>query len=259
MLDVVEKKASMANGVYMDFGTAIHGAAQRYKTRKDPISVKEACEFFEKTFRDLVDKNKDKYSERDKKSDYEDFILSGKKIIEHLDRCDELRNAEPLYNEYRIECPIERTDGTVINFKGFIDLVVKTKDKRGNSILYVIDYKTCSFGWNREKRQDSNLHSQLFLYKYFLCKKFNIEQKNVRTAFVLLKRKPPKDCDAIEFFPVSAGPVVVQRALDNINSDVTDIFDKIKSGGFVKNRKLCKSKYGDVCPYAGTELCPEKD
>jgi hypothetical protein len=80
-----------------------------------------------------------------------------------------------------------------MKFKGFIDMVIKTKDKRGNTILYICDFKTCSWGWPVEKKQDRNLQYQILLYKHFLCKKFDLDPKFVRTAFVLLKRKPGKN------------------------------------------------------------------
>lgn len=217
--------------------------------------MNEALETFEKTFRKLHSSNNKKYKERERSLPVEDFIVSGKRIIEHLQKCEELENSEVVYNEFPLLEKIERTDDFQVNFKGFIDMVIKTKDARGNTILYIVDFKTCSFGWTREKRTDVELHRQLFLYKYFLCKKFNLEPKNVRTAFLLLKRTPSKNDVAIEFFPVSAGPIVVQRTIDVLNSDLTDIYRKVKEDSFQKNFNICKNKFGDVCPFAGTDKC----
>jgi hypothetical protein len=219
------------------------------------LSIADTIIFFEKMFRELFEKNKDKYREKERTAGPEIFVSAGKRILEEFDSCEELRNAEVMFNEHEIRIPIGRTDNIKIDFKGFIDFVIKTKDVRGNTILYVIDFKTCSFGWTIDKRRDRNLHAQLFLYKHFLCKKFNLDPKNVRVAFVLLKRTPPKGSPAIEFFPVSAGPVSVQRALDDINADITDMDKRLNEGTIRHNKDMCVSKYGDKCPYNGSELC----
>ena len=244
-----------AYGIHLDFGTCVHEAIEKHKTRKDPVSEADAQDLFESKFRGLYTENSKRYREHEQKIDPDDFVRAGRKIIEHLKSCDELSKAEVIYNEHELKLPISRTDGD-IEFKGYIDMVIRTVDKRGKPILYVIDFKTCSWGWDQEKKQDRDLHAQLFLYKHFLCKKFDLEPTQVRCAFVLLKRAPRKGATAIEFFPVSAGPVSVQRALDELNSDVTEMRDRTANGTLEKDFKKCVNSYGDTCPYAGTKLCP---
>lgn len=240
----------------MDFGTAVHEAIEKYKTRKDALSLDGAKQHFEKLFRELFTNNLQKYREKEREVNVEEFIVAGKRILDHLEKCDELWKAEVVYNEHELILPIERSDGLKVNFKGYIDMVIKTVDGRGKTILYIVDFKTCSWGWDGDKRQDRELQYQLFLYKHFLCKKFNLDPKQVRTAFCLLKRRPSKNTDAVEFFPVSAGPVSVQRALDAINSDLTDMDTRLKENTIQKNRNICKNDFGDVCPYFNTSHCP---
>jgi hypothetical protein len=236
----------------------IHGAIEVCKTRKNAVSIDEAKKWFETEFRQLFSKNIEKYNEKDKQSNVDLFVAAGNNILDNLHKCSELWDAEVIYNEHELIVPIDRTDDIKMNFKGFIDMVIKTKDKRKNTILYVIDFKTCSWGWNLEKKQDRNLQFQLFLYKHFLCKKFNLDPVNVRTAFVLLKRSPQKNAPVIDFFSISAGPVSVQRALDELNSDLTDMKQRLDKNDFVKNKDSCKDKFGNTCPYMGTDLCPSK-
>lgn len=245
-------------GIYLDFGTCIHEAIEKHRTRKDPIPETDAQELFEKKFREMWTANHERYKGRERDIDHEDFVRAGRKIIEHLKACDELAQAEVVYNEHELKLPIDRSDDVQIEFKGYIDMVIRSKDKRGKPVLYVIDFKTCSWGWDQEKKQDRDLHSQLFLYKHFLCKKFNLEPTQVRTAFVLLKRAPRKGDVAIEFFPVSAGPVSVQRALDGLNSEITEMRALVASGDFVKDRSKCTDKFGGICPYYDSPLCPGK-
>ena len=70
------------------------------------------------------------------------------------------------------------------NFKGFIDMVIKTEDNK----YHVIDWKTCSWGWSRDKRSDPMTTYQLTYYKNYFAKKHNIDPKFIETYFVLLKR-----------------------------------------------------------------------
>ena len=59
----------------------------------------------------------------------------------------------------------EFTDDTC-EFKGFIDLVVKTSDDK----YHILDWKTCSWGWNRQRRSEPMTTYQLTLYKNFYAK-----------------------------------------------------------------------------------------
>lgn len=254
MRDYLEGRRIKNYGVHMDFGTCIHGTIEKVKRRKI-TEVVEPLSFFELSFRKLYDENKLKYGERDLKSPIEFFIEAGKNILNRLNECEELASAEVVWNEYPLLEPIERTDGVQIKFKGFIDMVIKTKDKRGNTILYVCDFKTCSWGWGPDKRQDLNLHAQLMLYKHFLCKKFNLDPKLVRVAFVLLKKRPPKNGPPVEWFPVSAGPISVDRAVNAMNSRISEMVLREKDMSYIKNRKSCVNDYGEKCPFLDTELC----
>lgn len=255
-LDVCDNLRSNNYSIHMDFGTSIHGAIEHYRTRNDPISIEDATDWFEISMRQLFEQNFSNYRKREQETvDIEWFVNAGKRIIKDLNSCIELRDAQVVYNEHKLQLPIDRTDGLEINFKGFIDMVIKSKDGRGNPVLYIVDFKSCSWGWDGDKRRDRDMHAQLFLYKHFLSKKFNIDPKQIRCAFVLLKKRPPKDTCAVEFFPVSAGPVSVQRALDDINSDITEMKERYDSNTFKKNRDACTSAFGDVCPYLNTDKC----
>lgn len=258
-LDVLEKMGRQNYGLAMDFGTALHETIENYWNRSGNKPEGDPKDFFEGRFRKLLDQNTAKYREKEQEQLAKDgpnnLISSGYYILDKFNENEELASAEILYNEYKLMVPIDRDDGITVNFKGFIDMVIKTKDKRGNTILYVCDFKTCSWGWPIEKKNNKELHFQILLYKHFICKKFNLDPKGVRTAFVLLKKRPPKGTPPIEFFPISAGPVSVQRALDAINSDITEMADRTARMDFKKNRDFCVNDFGDVCPHKGTENC----
>jgi hypothetical protein len=251
-LDYIDGIRKKSQSVHLAFGTAIHSAIEKYKNKSNPVSLDESGAYFLSAFDKICEDEKDALGKFDK----EFFRNAGLEIICDLESCKEFVDGFPMYNEFELFEDILIPDVSV-KFKGFIDIVLKTKDKRGNTILFVSDFKTCSWGWNAEKKQDKDLHSQLFLYKHFLCKKFDVDPNLVRTSFILLKKKPSSGSSRIEWFPISAGPVSVQRALDNLCSDISKIKLCCDNNNFEKDRKLCCNKFGDTCPYFKTEYCKE--
>lgn len=243
----------------MDFGTAIHQVIEAFFARDPdvPYDIPLLCFLFENQLRYLYEKNREKYKPKDLEVDFGGLVKSGQRIITDFMSCDELRKGKVLYNEFALMEPIDRTDGLSIKFKGFIDLVLMSKSKRGEKVIYVVDFKTCSWGWDREKREDKERHFQILLYKHFFAKKFGVDPKLVRTAFVLLKRTPRGKDKAIEFFPISAGPVSTERAVVQLNRDITELHERYVGGTLKKNRLACVNDFGEVCPFKGTAHCPE--
>ena len=62
--------------------------------------------------------------------------------------------------------PINEFDSYGKKFKGFIDMVIKTDDDK----YHIIDWKTCSWGWNSNKKTDPITNYQLTYYKNFFSK-----------------------------------------------------------------------------------------
>lgn len=184
-----------------------------------------------------------------------DYVNAGLKILENIDRCGELRDGTVIWNEFQLNEPIDRSDGEKLNFKGYIDIAIKVEPKKGKTLLYICDFKTCSWGWPIDKKQDLTVMAQLVLYKHFVCKKFSLDPKNVRTAFILLKKRPKTPADTVEFYTFSTGPKTMEKVLEMFQSDIT----KMRSGLYQKNRKSCTNKYGESCPYLNTNLCTEVD
>ena len=135
------------------------------------------------------------------------------------------------------------------NFKGFIDLVVHTKK---DEKIHLIDWKTCSWGWRREKKSDKTLAYQLVFYKHFYAQKYELEPKDIECHFVLLKRtaKPGKK---VEFVRVTAAKKRTSDAMKSLNTALYNITNK----RYIKNRSSCvecKHRPG-VCEFYKTEHC----
>lgn len=270
-------------GIYLDFGKAIHRTIELVRPNEKKVPITYWERHFTKTFSFVFKKHSALYPEREQKLlfgnpdvdrvvTFDDFLNCGLRIIrdflEHHTwrvsvpgkKDEKMRDFKVLNNELKLFEVIGRTDDTEIKFKGYVDLVILTKDGRGKPVIYVCDFKTCGWGWTAEQKKDPELQDQLFLYKYFLCKKFNLDQKQVRCAFVLMKRAPSKkEKSAIEFFPVSAGPVSVQRSVDEFNRDISEMVGRFKDGKLKKNREACINPWGDRCKYLDTEHCTNED
>jgi len=126
-------------------------------------------------------------------------------------------------------------------FKGFIDLVLKTPDGK----YHVIDWKTCSWGWDMRKKSDRLITYQLTLYKHFFAKKHGIDIGDIVTHFALLKRTAKKD--NVEIFKVSSGKIKTQNALNLLNNALYNISNK----KYFKNRLSCSR-----CEFHKTVHCP---
>jgi len=128
-----------------------------------------------------------------------------------------------------------------IKFKGFIDLVLQTEDGK----YHIIDWKSCSWGWDAKKRSDKLITYQLTLYKKFFCEKHNIDPQIVETHFALLKRTAKKD--NVEIFRVTSG----SKKTENATSLLTRALTHISKQNNIKNRLSCKG-----CEFYKTDNCP---
>lgn len=127
------------------------------------------------------------------------------------------------------------------NFKGYVDLVIKTPDEK----YHIIDWKSCSWGWDIKKKTDKIITYQLTYYKNFFSKKHNIDPKKIETYFGLLKRTAKKN--HVEIFRVSSGEKKIKNALNILNKAVYNIH----KGNHPKNKLNCGK-----CEFRGTEHCP---
>jgi len=129
-----------------------------------------------------------------------------------------------------------------MHFKGFIDLVIKKGDT-----YHIIDWKTCSWGWDTKRKSDRMTTYQLTLYKHFFAKKHNINPSKIETHFALLKRTAKKN--NVEIFRVTSGAKKTENALKLLDKSIYNIKNRI----FIKNRLACTSGYG--CEFFNTEFC----
>jgi len=141
------------------------------------------------------------------------------------------------------ESLFETLEESNLKFKGYIDLVIKTPDQK----YHIIDWKTCSWGWDSKRKTDRMTTYQLTLYKYFFAKKHDIDPANIETHFALLKRTAKNN--NVEIFRVTSGPKKTDNSLKLLDKAIYNI----KKSKFVKNRLSCTGGYG--CEFYKTEFC----
>ena len=154
-----------------------------------------------------------------------------------------------LMTEEQLYVPITEFEKAEKKFKGFIDLVIATKDGK----IHLIDWKTCSWGWDARKKSDTVLAYQLVYYKHFYARKHpEVSVEDVETHFVLFKRTA-KAGKKIEFIRVTAGKKRIENALNTLVKALHNIEDK----RYTKNRLACTKcpdRFG-TCEFYQTEHC----
>jgi len=239
-LQYVDKVKLFNSNEYTTFGTAIHETNER--TLLKEIDKEKAYEYFLEVFdREVsainilnVDKSQKLVNEMraQAKGILEDVYPA---LDKYFGSYEVVSTEEPLLEKI-LDIDFD------FNFKGFIDVVLKTPD----GMYHVIDWKTCSWGWDIQKKTAPMTTYQLTFYKEYFAQKHNINPDMIETHFALLKRTAKKN--QVELFKVSSG----EKKTKNANTLLTKAIINIKNGKYVKNKLACSN-----CEFKNTEHCPK--
>lgn len=220
---------------YTAFGTAIHEVCENKLLNKSVDSLEEFKASFINEIANLP----------------EDIELNEKLIVDMGEQAKVIiPEIEPALRKYfpngyevlSTEEPLMELIGdTEYNFKGFIDAVLKTPDGK----IHIIDWKSCSWGWDMRKKADPLVTYQLTLYKIFYAQKHNVELKDVETHFALLKRTAKKN--NVEIFRVTSA----NRKQANAKELLDKALFNIQKKNFIKDKRSCGK-----CEFYKTEHCP---
>ena len=233
----IDKLPNFEGNEFTAFGTAIHAVCEETipNVSKHPIKV------FEKSF------NNELKTLKENGKQLNDKLISEMKF-QATAICEQVLPAVKQYfgnftvvsvEEELLE-PITEFDSFETRFKGFIDMVIKTEDNK----YHIIDWKTCSWGWSRDKKSDPITNYQLTYYKNYFSKKHGVDPNKIETYFVLLKRTAKKD--NVEVHRVTSGQKKTQNSLKVLENAVINI----EKGNYIKNRLSCK-----YCKFHKTEYC----
>ena len=241
-LSYVDKVVKFEGNIFTAFGSAIHTVCE--KNLLNEWKHENSGQNFINCFLDEVERLPKEEKDNITEKNIEQFIGQGQKLapeaIPYLKK--HFGDFEILSSEENLMENIEGKDKT--KFKGFVDLFIKTEDGK----YHVVDWKTCSWGWDSRRRSDKLVTYQLTLYKHFWCEKHGVDPSKVQTHFALLKRTAKSNL--VEIFEVSNGAKKVQNALKLLNKALYNI----KKSNFVKNKLSCYGKFGK-CEYYKSKHC----
>lgn len=243
----IDKLGEFSTTPHLSLGTGVHDSNEEYiKTRVMDKSI--AFKIIEKSWKD----NNDLFTN----GPFPSWASAGFGSVEDwLAKADKIMDDVPGFLDEQFpgwqchdaeELLYERIENHKIRFKGFIDGILKVVDKKGKVKYWIIDWKTCGWGWARDKQQDFKTQLQLILYKNYWSKKHGVDMKDIRCAFILCKRdaKPGKSMGIV---PISVGPTTSSRGLKIIDNHVR----AVEKGLYLKNRGSCF-----FCEFQNTKHCP---
>jgi len=233
-LTYIDKLKGFRGNEYTAFGTAIHDVCEK-KLLQEQM---EAPEYFMERFEEnlaVLD------SDIEFREDIENMAAQALGILPEIEPAVAAYfpdGFEVFSTEEQLMVPIGDED---YNFKGYIDAVIKTPDGK----YHIIDWKSCSWGWDARKRADPMVTYQLTFYKIFFAQKHGIDLKDIETHFALLKRTAKKS--RVEIFRVTSG----NKKMENAKSLLNKALFNIKKKNYIKDRRSCGK-----CEFRKTPQCP---
>ena len=237
-LTYIDRIKEFQGNEFTAFGKAIHTTCEKLiLERKNNGAEQYFSEQFENELMDLIGKKVD----LDQKL-VNDMEEQGNSLVDLIlpEVKEYLGEYELISSEELLKVTVDLEKSGDYQFKGFIDLVLKTADGK----YHIIDWKTCGWGWNARKKSEPMVTYQLTLYKHYFAKKHNINPEDIETHFALLKRTAKKN--NVEIFRVTSGPKKTENALKLLNKALYNISRK----NYIKNRLACAR-----CEFNNTKHC----
>ena len=234
-IDKVE--GGFSGNIYTAFGSALHEAIEKHLENK--ITDDELKYYFASCF----ENERGLLSEEIEDQHYNQFLEQGMGLVKRYKKQLDAyfgNDYEIVKCEEEIFEEVTEYKGNPFKFKGYIDLVVK-KD----NTYHIIDWKSCSWGWDAKKKADKMIVYQLIFYKHYYALKHNIDPRNIECHFGLLKRTAKRN--EVEIFKVTSG----KRRTENAMKLLTHALHNIDNRVYIKNRTSC-----GMCEFKGTKHCP---
>lgn len=220
----IQKVSTFNGNIFTTFGKAIHWVCETALLENDFDTRK-------LIFLSKFDEELALLSEKPSEKDIETFKSQADGIIRDIIPAMRAKfgNFEIVACEQALYEHISGYLRTHYDFKGFIDLVIRTEDGK----IHICDYKSTSWGWDRNAKSNIITQYQLVLYKIFYAQKFGIDLKNIETHFILLKRTAKKDC--VEFIRVTSAA----KKQDNAMKLLKNALSNIDKHFYMKNKLSC--------------------
>jgi hypothetical protein len=250
--------------IHTVFGTALHEVLQHYltvlyeqsRTKADQINT---SEMFEDKLREEYTKqyksnNKQHFSAPD---ELREFYEDGVEIIRDFAKNKNKHFSKRGWYLIGVEVPIVLNPHPKypnIVYQGFLDAVLyhEPTDK-----IYIIDFKTSTWGWGDKEKKNEIKQFQLLLYKKYFSDHFNFSIDNIKVEFFIVKRKLRESEDfvirRIQKYSPASGKIKIKKAEDAMLNFIEEAFDQ---DGFKQVEH--QPKINDNCKWCSfykTHLC----
>jgi hypothetical protein len=256
------------NSIHTVFGTAMHETIQNYLNVMYNVSGVEADKIdlekdFEERFRDtyLKEYKKNNNIHFSTSEEMKEFFDDGIQILKYFKSKRKLYFSKKNWSLVGCEVPLlinPNKDYKNVLYKGFLDIVLYHEP---TNTIKIIDIKTSTYAWGKEKKQDENKQFQLILYKKLFAEQYNFPIDNIEIEFLIVKRKLYETEDfvipRIQKFAPASGKIKISRAEKAMNSFIEDVFEidgKFLNKEFIANpssnncRFCAFSKLPKLCP-----------
>ena len=227
----IDKVYKFDGNMHTAFGTAVHSALEYLISERNNQDQQYAVENSKKQFLQSFNADIERLKLDPESKDIKDMMTQADILLGGVLGFMKNRfgNYEVIAIEEELNEGIDAEKYGDIKYKGYIDLVIRTKDGK----IHIIDWKTCSWGWPWKKKSDPMTTYQLTYYKNFFAKKYGFDLKKIETCFILLKRTAKKD--NIEAIRISSGEKKTNNALKLLETAIYNI----DRGNHIKKKTSC--------------------
>lgn len=229
----IDKAYKFQGNIHTAFGTAMHWVLEHMILDRESMNRSRLIAESKRMFQSAFSRELKKLKSHPPEKEIEKMRSESDPIIDQVLLAVETnfgKDFELISTEEQIDILIDEYKLSDYDFRGIVDLTIRTKDGK----YHVIDWKTCSWGWDQRKKSDPMVTYQLTYYKHFLAKKHQIDLNNIETYFILLKRIAKKD--HVEIVRISSGDQKRSNALKLLENAVYNI----DHGNFIKNKASCQ-------------------
>lgn len=247
--------------IHLIFGTAIHNTIQEWigASHTSPVVGYDYESMFKEhyfsEFKVAVDRLGDTFSSP---VELMEFYLQGVEILTYLDEVNHPYFSPDKYEFIGYELPIYVPLIGSVKFLAYIDLVFRNIH---TGKYEVVDIKTSTSAWGTHQMSDASKLAQVYLYKKFYSKVYNVQMDDIIVEYFIVKRTlkawdsdrtqsfvPVQDIDLVD----STYEELVEFASSVYNdTDVVHADYLANAGSGFKNCRFCDFADDEVnCPKA---------
>jgi hypothetical protein len=250
--------------VHTVFGTALHEVLQHYLTVYYDQSGTAADQI--NTSEMLEDKLREEYSKQYKSNNKQhfsnpielrEFYDDGVEIIRDFAKNRGKHFSKRGWYLVGIEVPIVLNPHSKLSnvvYQGFLDAVLYHEP---TNKIYIIDFKTSTWGWGDKEKKNEIKQFQLLLYKKYFSEQYHFPEEDIDVEFFIVKRKLRESEDfvikRIQKFKPTSGKIKMKKAEQAMLNFIEDAFDQNGYKQIEHQPKIndnCK-----WCPFFKTHLC----